>query len=324
MIIFYAPFVKETTTTTGTGSYSLNGSVGNARRFSDIVPNGSYVCYCCTDTDNFELAIGNLSGGILSRTTIVSSSNNDSVVNWGAGTREIFITYPPSLFNMFSAKDGFNSYKPYSGSNNDISGDISFCLGNDNNISGVSSIILGGYGLISGDFSLGLGFGHNISGSGAIALGQGGASRIGNNIVFSTGYFSAEGDSQGQRTYGRGTTSDATPTTLSSEMEPGAGTTGTLLLEVRVLATQIDGSGVGDAKSWRLEALVKYVSETPTLVGSITSTVIAASAGASSWSATLDFSATAFVKVTGEASKNIRWVCEINALDLSYSIDQGY
>jgi hypothetical protein len=101
-------------------------------------------------------------------------------------------------------------------------------------------------------------------------------------------------------------------------MEPGSGTTGALFITARVLASQDSGAGVGDSKAWELKALVKYVAGTPTLIGSVSSTVIAASSGASAWTATLNFSNAYFVAVTGEAAKSIRWVADVSAVDVGY------
>ena len=87
--------VKETTTTTGTGTYTLAGAVTGFEAFS-TVGNGNTTYYCCTDGSNFEIGIGTYtaSGTTLARTTILQSSNSDSAVNWSSGTRDIFITQP--------------------------------------------------------------------------------------------------------------------------------------------------------------------------------------------------------------------------------------
>ena len=49
--------VKETTTTTGTGTYTLAGAVTGFEAFS-TVGNGNTTYYCCTDGSNFEIGIG--------------------------------------------------------------------------------------------------------------------------------------------------------------------------------------------------------------------------------------------------------------------------
>ena len=81
--------VKETTTTTGTGTYTLAGAVTGFEAFSEID-----TTYACTDGTDFEVGVGTHGGGTLARTTILRSSNGDAAVNWTAGTRNIFITQP--------------------------------------------------------------------------------------------------------------------------------------------------------------------------------------------------------------------------------------
>ena len=88
--------VKETTTTSGTGTYTLAGAETGFEAFSSI-GNTNTTYYCCTDGTDFEIGIGTytLSGTTLARTTILQSSNSDSAVNWASGsTRTIFCTYP--------------------------------------------------------------------------------------------------------------------------------------------------------------------------------------------------------------------------------------
>lgn len=299
-VTFFAPFVKENTTTTGTGTYTLTGAVTGFRTFASVVGDGKSVVYACTDGTDFEVGIGTYNAGTISRGSIKGSSNGDAAVNWGAGTRTIFLTLPPGLFNAFSSKNAFD----YTDPSNDISGNASFALGISNVVSGLQSFAIGSE--------------HNLSGDNALALGKQAASRLGNNLVYSNGYFAAPGDAQHQRAIGIQITSSATPDTLSIRMEPGAGLTGALLFTVRVLASQDSGAGVGDSKAWQLQALVKYVAGTPTQIGSTLSTVIAASAGASAWAATLNFANPYFIAVTGEAAKSIRWVADVSAVDVGY------
>ena len=88
--------VKETTTTTGTGTYTLAGAVTGFETFTANLDNSDTTYYCCTDNTDFEIGIGTFtsSGTTLARTTILASSNSNSAVNWSSGTRTIFMTYP--------------------------------------------------------------------------------------------------------------------------------------------------------------------------------------------------------------------------------------
>lgn len=88
--------VQETTTTTGTGTYTLLGAKTGFQAFTDRVANASFCYYGCTDGTDWEVGIGTFttSGTTLARTTILDSSNSGSAVSWTAGTRDIYLTAP--------------------------------------------------------------------------------------------------------------------------------------------------------------------------------------------------------------------------------------
>jgi hypothetical protein len=87
--------VKETTTTTGTGTYTLAGAETGFQSFA-VVGNGNSTYYTVTDGTNWEVGVGTYtsSGTTLSRDTILASSNSGSAINWGAGSKDVFLTYP--------------------------------------------------------------------------------------------------------------------------------------------------------------------------------------------------------------------------------------
>ena len=88
--------IKETTTTTGTGTYTLGGAITGFETFTANLSNADTTYYCCTDGTDFEVGLGTFasSGTTLARTAILSSSNSNSAVNWTSGTRNIFCTLP--------------------------------------------------------------------------------------------------------------------------------------------------------------------------------------------------------------------------------------
>jgi len=89
--------VKETTTTTGTGTITLNGAAAGFQSFS-VIGNANTTYYTIVDSVNgtWEVGIGTYtsSGTTLSRDTILESSNGGSAVNFAAGTKDVFVTYP--------------------------------------------------------------------------------------------------------------------------------------------------------------------------------------------------------------------------------------
>jgi cytoskeletal protein CcmA (bactofilin family) len=93
--------VKETSTTTGTGTFSLSGAVSGFESFVTGIADGNTTYYAAVnrDADEFEVGIGTVSDAspdTLARTTIISSSNSDSAVDFSAGTKDIFVTLPAS------------------------------------------------------------------------------------------------------------------------------------------------------------------------------------------------------------------------------------
>jgi len=90
--------VKETTTSTGTGAISLAGAQPNFRTFSSVLSNADTTYYAIIDNTNlaFEVGLGTYasSGNTITRTTVLSSSNSNSAVDFSAGTKDVILTYP--------------------------------------------------------------------------------------------------------------------------------------------------------------------------------------------------------------------------------------
>lgn len=88
--------VSETTTTVGTGSFALGGALTDFQTFDAGIGVGNTTYYSCvnTNTGEWEVGVGTLSGTTtLLRTTLIDSSTG-SFINFSAGTKLIFCTYP--------------------------------------------------------------------------------------------------------------------------------------------------------------------------------------------------------------------------------------
>jgi hypothetical protein len=99
MALVLADRVKETTTTTGTGTVTLLGASTGFQSFAVIGnANTTYYTIAGQTTSEWEVGIGTYtsSGTTLARTTVLSSSNGGSAVNFSAGTKDVFVTYPSS------------------------------------------------------------------------------------------------------------------------------------------------------------------------------------------------------------------------------------
>ena len=103
--------VRETTVTTGTGTIDLGGAVTNFETFTANLSNGDTTYYAIVDNTNnaFEVGLGTFATGspnTLARTTIIASSNSNSAVTLGSGTKDVFITIPASKLVV---EDGSNN-----------------------------------------------------------------------------------------------------------------------------------------------------------------------------------------------------------------------
>ena len=92
--------VKETSTTTGTGTFSLAGASLGFETFVAGIGNTNTTYYSIVNENGeFEVGIGTVTDAAtdtLSRDTILSSSNSDAAVNFSAGTKDVFCTLPAS------------------------------------------------------------------------------------------------------------------------------------------------------------------------------------------------------------------------------------
>lgn len=85
--------VRENSTTTGTGSLTLSGAVTGFQTFSTAIGNGNTTYYAIVSGSEWEVGLGTVSAGALSRDTVLSSSTG-SKVSFSAGTKDVFCTYP--------------------------------------------------------------------------------------------------------------------------------------------------------------------------------------------------------------------------------------
>jgi len=98
--------VKETSTTTGTGTLTLAGAVSGFETFSSAIGNTNTTYYSIVNSNGeFEVGLGTVSAGALSRDTIISSSNSDAAVNFSAGTKNVFCTLPASKAVILDSSD---------------------------------------------------------------------------------------------------------------------------------------------------------------------------------------------------------------------------
>ena len=224
MALVVADRVQETTTTTGTGTYTLAGAKAGFQSFG-AVGDGNTTYYACTDGTDYEVGIGTYTatGTTLARTTIIESSNSDLAVSWGAGSKDIFVTSPadktllvgrnlyvdnPSSATMPSAT-GTNAFAIGSGAIS--AGNNSAALGNSR--AGAASSIAGAINNNSSSYgttgvnTVSFGTQSRATNNSAVSIGQ---------SSIASGYQSAaygyNAVASGQDSFAGGSTTDATAT----------------------------------------------------------------------------------------------------------------
>ena len=92
MSLVLADRVRQTTTSTGIGTITLDGSVEGFQSFA-VIGNANTTYYTIAGGTQWEVGIGTYSSGTLARTTVISSSTG-SKLDLAAGTKDVFVTLP--------------------------------------------------------------------------------------------------------------------------------------------------------------------------------------------------------------------------------------
>lgn len=96
--------IKELSYTTGTGNFDLGGAANGFSSFSSVYAHNDKLFYAITDGTRYEIGSGiyitGVSGDELQRFPFSSTTSN-GLVNFPAGLKEVFVTYPAthSVYN---------------------------------------------------------------------------------------------------------------------------------------------------------------------------------------------------------------------------------
>ena len=127
--------VKETTTSTGTGSITLAGAEEKYIAFGSVLSNSDTVYYAIehsgSGVDEWEVGIGTYtaSGTTLSRDTVFASSNSGNKVNFSAGTKDVFVSYPASMASFAAGGAVTENYTTLTGTYTMTPGKNGFSVG---------------------------------------------------------------------------------------------------------------------------------------------------------------------------------------------------
>lgn len=107
MAFVIADRVRETSVSTGTGNFTLDGAVTGYQTFDAVLDSADTTYYTIASQggSEWEVGIGTFTApATLARTTILSSSNGGSIVTFSAGSKDVFISLPASrTVQSFSA-----------------------------------------------------------------------------------------------------------------------------------------------------------------------------------------------------------------------------
>ena len=107
--------VKESSATTGTGTFTLGGAVSGFETFAAGIGGNNTTYYCIFEngSNRFEVGFGTLNAGAstLARTNVISSSNSDGLVDFQAAT-EVFCTVPGAKIGLPNPEEYGSSSAP--------------------------------------------------------------------------------------------------------------------------------------------------------------------------------------------------------------------
>lgn len=105
--------VREITTVTGTGPATPSGAFTGFTTFADAIGTGNTTFYVITNNSagEWEVGAGTFDGTQLTREVVYKSSNGNLIVDFSAGTKEIFCDLPAERA-VYNNVDGSLVYDP--------------------------------------------------------------------------------------------------------------------------------------------------------------------------------------------------------------------
>jgi len=214
--------VKETTTTTGTGTVSLGGATTGFETFAAGIGNSNTTYYVIAHqtANEWEVGLGTLDGDSsdLARTTVISSSNSDSAVDFAAGTKDVFCTVPASKLLVEDANNDITI-----GRNLTVTGDLT--ISGDDLTMGTNT---------SGAALIGDGTNFNpVTISGDISIGTTGTAAIGSGVIVNADVNSSAAIAMSKTAFTAGTGVSLSTNTLNVDAAQ-TGITSILATDVKI------------------------------------------------------------------------------------------
>lgn len=189
--------VQETTATEGTDDYELTGAVGGYQSFAEALGGVLTVPYAAqyansTDGSDWECGLGTFNGtDTLVRTTVTASSNGGDPVDWGAGTKRIFVTMTAHMVNRLRV-DAESEADPLEngatlalGPGASATADKAIAIGENSSAAYIGSIAIGENSAATGSYTVsGVAIGQDSEAAAGVAIGH---ARIAGNDAIAIG-----------------------------------------------------------------------------------------------------------------------------------------
>ena len=333
-------------TSSGGGDFLADGSVDMTGEFrtdvgtmdSDVADGASANAWVMNTANTYATAGANLLQLQNNATPVFDFSYQGGIDHKNSGATTAAHSQSLNMnWSSLSTKTSSGSFSAVIGRNNTASGHRSFACGDGNTSSGeagfasgittqaagVASVAFGSYTTANGARSFVVGTNGIASGDYSAAFGMEANATQKNTIAIGTTNVLNAGDVQSMWTTLYAVTTDATQTTLKTHTDNYVIPADASWAFSALVIGRSDESDGNDSAAYRIEGcLTRDESNNTALVGSVTKTVIAESAGATAWDATAeadDTNEALAIKVTGEAATNIRWVAKVDIAQVTYA-----
>lgn len=171
--------VKETSTSTGTGAFTLAGAVTGFRTFSSAIGNGNNTTYVITNAtgSEWEVGYGLVTAGTLTRVAVFSSSNANNTVNFSAGTKSVFVSMSANPVGSNTTLGASQTFNPNAYSSTTVIGVNAAVNGNGATAVGVNTTannsgVAVGYNAIAGLNGVAIGSSVGTENQRGVAIGK--------------------------------------------------------------------------------------------------------------------------------------------------------
>lgn len=205
---------------------------------------------------------------------------------------------------------------------NVASGNYSFVIGQNNAANGENSCAIGSGNTAGGSVSFALGTSNFTTANDCFAIGNGAFARLRSQFALGARLFSAVHKSQYNIFFVGVSTTDATPTVLTSQDAAQITLQNNSALRFNILVIA-NVTGGGNTSGWELKGVIKRGANAAStaLVGTVTTTLVGQDAGASGWAIAVTANTTTgglTITATGQAGTTIRWVATVECAEVAF------